>query len=114
MTRDPTEQEVHVRACIHAARTALCGVADAPREEQIVSLRAADAHLVEALYGKPKLNGSTLSEQLAHAQAAQGINSYREAVEDARVALPLFDDLITLEQALEVFANLRRILGVTL
>ncbi len=47
-------QEEYVTARMIAARSVLRGVADEPRASQITALDAADAYLVDALYGKPK------------------------------------------------------------
>jgi hypothetical protein len=44
-------REEHIKACIKAARSVLRDLADKPRDAQLVALGAADAYLIEALYG---------------------------------------------------------------
>ena len=56
---EPVNQEEYTAAQIRAARSVLHGVADEPRASQVTALDAADAYLIEALYGKPKPSETT-------------------------------------------------------
>jgi len=80
--------------------------------------------LDEALCGRPVVE-PTLSAVLAVLQAIgmscrwirnpgdTGINPEREALEDARAGLACADDEMTREQYVDLFRDLRRVLGVT-
>ena len=104
---------------INRARTLLTSAGISPTD----AVMAAET-LDEALCGRPVVE-PTLSAVLAALQAIgmscrwirdpgdTGINPEREALEDARLALSCADDEMTREQYVDLFRDLRRVLGVT-
>jgi len=104
------EQAIEYKdARIRAALATLTDLDEKTTEKRIVCLDAVNAHLVEALYGKPE---PTLSERRAALTTSPEISPDSQAIEQARAVLSGTSDLNG-EQALGVLEDLRRILGVT-